>query len=175
MRRAAPCGPPGSRCQDSTVESKDPAGAWILRCDGPPESCPLVRALDGRWIAVIPAARPVREWDDVWVDHLPPPGVTVHFRSLTWQAWRAVVARPVTNETRHLIHAGDRCWLGGCDHEFAAGERAAYTVELGGRPVCPSHVLPPPSEVKSGHGRRGTSHARGRRPPPDQPGRPGPA
>src|ERR1022692_1667871 len=62
-------------------------------------------------------------------------------KSLNVTAWTVVRDGSVEPENRHLVHAGDRCYLPGCNRPFMAREHVAYTDELSGRqPICASHV-----------------------------------
>jgi hypothetical protein len=62
-------------------------------------------------------------------------------QKLTAEAWVIVDPTPVTQDSFHRVHAGDRCWLEGCNRSFEAGERVAYTAEIGDRkPVCADHA-----------------------------------
>ncbi|MGH3305433.1 MAG: hypothetical protein ACRDOK_27980 [Streptosporangiaceae bacterium] len=56
-------------------------------------------------------------------------------------AWVIADPAPVTQNSFHRAHAGDRCWLEGCNCLFDPGEQIAYTAEIGDRkPVCASHA-----------------------------------
>ncbi|MGH3275775.1 MAG: hypothetical protein ACRDNZ_15795 [Streptosporangiaceae bacterium] len=62
-------------------------------------------------------------------------------QKLTPVAWVIADPAPVTQDSFHHVHTGDRCWLQGCNRPFDAGERVAYTAEIGNRkPVCASHA-----------------------------------
>jgi hypothetical protein len=62
-------------------------------------------------------------------------------QKLTAEAWVIVDPAPVTQDSFHRVHAGDRCWLEGCNRSFDAGERVAYTAEIGdSKPVCAGHA-----------------------------------
>lgn len=62
-------------------------------------------------------------------------------QKLTVAAWIIADPAPVTQASFHGVHAGDRCWLEGCNRLFDAGERVAYAAEIGDRkPVCASHA-----------------------------------
>jgi hypothetical protein len=62
-------------------------------------------------------------------------------QKLTAISWVFADPRPVTEDSVHRVHAGDRCWLEGCNRLFDAGEQVAYTAEIGDKkPVCASHA-----------------------------------
>jgi hypothetical protein len=62
-------------------------------------------------------------------------------QKLTAVAWVITGPAPVTQDSFHRVHAADCCWLQACNHLFDAGERIAYTAEVGDRkPVCASHA-----------------------------------
>jgi hypothetical protein len=62
-------------------------------------------------------------------------------QKLTAVAWTIADPAPVTQDSFHRVRAGDRCWLEGCNRLFDAGERVAYTAEVGDRkPICASHA-----------------------------------
>lgn len=62
-------------------------------------------------------------------------------QKLTAVAWVTADPALVTQDSFHRVHSGDCCWLEGCNRLFDAGERVAYTAEIGDRkPVCASHT-----------------------------------
>jgi tetratricopeptide (TPR) repeat protein len=67
--------------------------------------------------------------------------IVADMKKLTSIAWVIADPSPVTQDSYHRIHAGDRCWLQGCNRPFDPGERVAYTAEIGDRkPVCANHA-----------------------------------
>jgi len=56
-------------------------------------------------------------------------------------AWVITDPAPATQDSFHRVHAGNRYWLQGCNRLFDAGERVAYTAEIGdGKPVWGSYA-----------------------------------